>query len=84
MRTTLNSCSLLLVPARFEIHADDKRTTGQALCRTYDLDEWASRAAEHLRRDGFLEGGEAGEKHGAIELILAIEADFEARLVHAH
>jgi hypothetical protein len=83
MRTTLNACSLLLVPARFEIHADDKRTTGQALCRTYDLTN-GHLVLQNTYGVTVPEGGEAGEKHGAIELILAIEADFEARLVHAH
>jgi hypothetical protein len=80
LRAALNSCTMVLIPAQFETKPEPQRTIGHALARTYDL-----ASGKLLLQNNYdvtiPEGGDAGMRRAAVDLILAIQDEYATHML---
>lgn len=80
LRDALNSCTMVLIPAQFETKPEAQRTNGHALVRTYDL-----ASGKLLLQNNYdvtiSEGGDAGMRRAAVDLILAIQDEYATHML---
>lgn len=82
LRGTLLGCGMMLVPVEFTTQPEAKRTTGHAKCRAYDL-ATGKLLLQNTYDVVVPEGGDGGDRRATVDLILAVAADFEKRLVYS-
>jgi len=80
LRQTLNSCTMLLLPAQFETKLDGQRTLGHALARTYDLSSGRV-LLQNTYEVTIPEAGDAGQRRATVDLILAIQDDYANHMI---